>query len=220
VAALKAALEAAFLDSRLGGEYARITADQLSQLVEFGARLAERAQLFNLTRLTSPEEMAILHFLDTFFLSRILSPPAGTVIDIGTGPGVPGIPLAILRPDLLVTMIDGTGKKARFVQESVAALDLKNGRALQARAEEHLRSNRYGTGVLRAAVKPARLFEILAETGSPLESVVFMLGADGPRIASAIKSRRYRRLSAEPYRLPGQRKDRYLVVYQRKDNRR
>ncbi|MCD4726493.1 MAG: 16S rRNA (guanine(527)-N(7))-methyltransferase RsmG [Pirellulales bacterium] len=194
--------------------------DVKKRLIEFGVLLADRARLFNLTRLTSPKEMAVLHFLDTFHLSRVLDPSSGTVCDIGTGAGVPGIPLAIFRPDLQVTMIDGKAKKARFVAECIATLGLKNARALHERAEEHLRKNRYGAGVLRAAVKPVRMMEILSETRSPLELVVFMLGGDGDAIARTIKSSRYNPALLERYTLPGQRKERFLAGFQLKKKRR
>jgi 16S rRNA (guanine527-N7)-methyltransferase len=206
---LAAALDEAFGDAAPAPE-------QRDRLLSFGTLLADRARLFNLTRLTAPMDMAVQHFLDTHFLARFIHPAVTTVLDIGTGAGVPGIPLAILKPELLVTLIDGTGKKARFVQESIDALGLGNARAMQARAEEHLHKNRYHAGVLRASVKPVRMMEILSETRSPLGSVVFMLGSDGPRIARSLKSRRYKLTRLEPYRLPGRDKERYIAVFRKR----
>lgn len=209
---LAVAIDVAFYENPLA-------TDVKEQLIEFGVLLADRARLFNLTRLTSPKEMAVLHFLDTFHLSRVLNPSSGTVCDIGTGAGVPGIPLAILRPDLRVTMIDGKAKKVRFAEECIATLGLKNARALHERAEEHLRGTRYGAGVLRAAVKPARMMEILSETRSPLELVVFMLGGEGDAIARTIKSARYKPALLERYSLPGQQKERFLAGFMLKKKR-
>ena len=191
-------------------------AGQIDALLDFGVLLADRARLFNLTRLTKPDEMALLHFVDSYYLARSLNPRKKTVIDIGTGAGVPGIPLAILRPDLEVTLIDGTAKKAAFVAECIDALGLKNTRALQARAEEHLRRQRYGMGVLRAAVKVPRMLEILGEARAPLGAVCFMLGGDGPKIAKTARTHGYRLLPLEEYRLPGQERPRYLATFVRK----
>ena len=157
--------------------------------------------------------MAVQHFLDSHHLGRMIDPSVKTLLDIGTGAGVPGIPLAIMHPELKVTLIDGTGKKARFVQECIAALGLENTRALQARAEEHLRKNRYDAAVLRAAVKPPRMMEILSETRFPLRSVFFMLGSDGPGTARSLKARPYKLAGLRTYRLPGMRNDRTIAVF-------
>jgi len=188
---------------------------KLEKLLAFGTLLAEKARLFNLTRLTAPADMAVQHFLDTDHLARVLDPKLKTVLDIGTGAGVPGIPLAVMRPGIKVTLIDSTGKKARFVREAIAALGLRNARALQARAEEHLHRNRYDAAVLRAAVKPLRMMEILAETRCPLRSVIFMLGSDGAEVARALKAQPYRLTTLETYRLPGMRNDRTIAVFRK-----
>lgn len=210
---LEAAVAAAFQDSPLEKE-------QLERLLSFGVLLAERARCFNLTRLTAPEEMALLHFLDTFFLAQALSARTRSVLDIGTGAGIPGIPLAILRPEIQVTLIDGTGKKIAFVKEAIESLGLTNAAAFQLRAEEHLRRTRYGTAVLRASVKPVRMMEIMAECREPLQALVFMLGGDGKTVAKALRTPRYRLLSVEPYQLPGQHKERHIATFIRKMQKR
>jgi len=217
--ALAEAVKGAFgsLGSEIDGP--RPDVGQVDALLDFGVLLAERARLFNLTRLTEPDEMAILHFLDSYYLAMSLRPRKKTVIDIGTGAGVPGIPLAILRPDLEVTLIDGTAKKAAFVAECIEELGLKNARALQTRAEEHLHRERYGMGVLRAAVKVPRMLEILAEKRHPLGAVCFMLGGDGPKIAKTVRPRGYRLLPLEEYRLPGQERARFLATFVRRGQR-
>ncbi len=211
--ALADAVEGAFRTADAAVRGRRPDAGQIDALLDFGVLLADRARQFNLTRLTKPDEMAVLHFLDSYYLARSLKPRKKTVIDIGTGAGVPGIPLAILRPDLKVTLIDGTAKKAAFVAECIDALGLQNARALQTRAEEHLHRERYGMGVLRAAVKVPRMLEILAEKRYPLGAVCFMLGGDGPKIVKTARPHQYRLLPIEEYRLPGQDRPRYLATF-------
>lgn len=81
--------------------------------------------------------------------------PAGAaVIDVGTGGGMPGIPLAIARPDLRFTLLDATGKKVRFVADAIAALGLSNAAALQGRAElighDPSHRDRYDLAISRA----------------------------------------------------------------------
>lgn len=192
-------------------------------LIEFGTILADKARLFNLTRLTAPNDMAILHFLDTHFLAASLDRQVRTVIDIGTGAGIPGLPLAIMRPDLKVTLIDGTAKKVSFVKEAIQSLGLTNASAIHVRIEEHLRKSRfrYHAGVLRAAVKPAAMMEILKQTRSPLDQVIFMLGSEGRLIArkTAESAGRYKPVSMTPYNLPGQEKIRFIAAFRKKKKR-
>ena len=186
-------------------------------LAAYGTLLAEKSRTINLTRLTDPADMAVLHFLDTYQLTRVLDDRVRRVIDIGSGGGVPGLPLAILRPGIEVVLIDGTGKKVACLREFIAALGLENARAVHARAEEHFgdRENRYDLGVLRAAVKPERMMDILAQHRGPLEAVAFMLGSEGRLEARRAGGRTqwYRLEQIEPYRLPGRDKVRFVALF-------
>jgi len=102
-------------------------------------RVIEANRVFNLTRITAPADAAVQHYADS--LSLLAAPwiDAGgplTVLDVGTGAGFPAIPLAIVCCHWDITAIDGTGKKARFVAETAAALKLTNVRAGHARAAD------------------------------------------------------------------------------------
>lgn len=92
-------------------------------------------QTMNLTRITDRPAAEILHVGDALTLLPLL--PAGQlkVVDVGTGGGVPGIPLAIARPDLRVTLVEATQKKTRFLAATVQSLALDNVRVLAERAE-------------------------------------------------------------------------------------
>ena len=91
----------------------------------------------NLTRITEPAEMAHKHFLDSLAPARLgLLPERGAVLDVGSGAGFPGIPLAILRPELEWTLLDAQRKKVDFITMCVDRLGITNVRALQGRAEE------------------------------------------------------------------------------------
>ncbi len=96
--------------------------------------LRERNEHVNLTSITSPEGILTLHMLDSLTLVPHLG-DAGRIIDVGTGGGFPGIPLAVACPDREFTLIDGTQKKIRFVEEAIAALGIRNAQAIAARAE-------------------------------------------------------------------------------------
>jgi 16S rRNA (guanine527-N7)-methyltransferase len=107
---------------------------QADILWRYGVMLRERNAHVNLTSIVSPEGILTLHMLDSLSIAPHLG-DARRVIDVGTGGGFPGVPLAVACPQREFTLIDGTRKKIRFVAESVAALDIRNVQALAERAE-------------------------------------------------------------------------------------
>ena len=94
----------------------------------------------NLTRLTSPRDVAVKHFLDSLALLTVLTPPhKARVLDVGTGAGLPGLVLKIVRPDLRVSLMDGTAKKLQFCQAVTESLGLSDVETVHARAEESVK---------------------------------------------------------------------------------
>lgn len=92
----------------------------------------------NLTRITEPREAVIKHVLDSIIPWRLFS-GAKNVLDAGTGPGFPGIPLALILPETHFILAESTQKKARFVESVVEALGLANVEVIALRAEDILR---------------------------------------------------------------------------------
>ncbi len=88
----------------------------------------------NLTAITEPEAVILRHYADSLVLADLI-PEGATVADIGSGAGFPALPLAIARPDLRITAIDGTGKRVRYMQETAELLGLSSFTALTLRAE-------------------------------------------------------------------------------------
>ncbi len=88
---------------------------------------------YNLTAVRDPEEMVTKHLLDSAAVLPFVTGP--TVLDVGAGPGLPGLVLAILAPDLRVTLLDSNGKKVRFQRQAVMELGLANVSPVQARVE-------------------------------------------------------------------------------------
>ncbi|MBQ8398145.1 MAG: 16S rRNA (guanine(527)-N(7))-methyltransferase RsmG [Clostridia bacterium] len=88
----------------------------------------------NLTAITEPEAVILRHYADSLVLADLI-PAGASVADIGSGAGFPALPLAIARPDLRVTAIDGTGKRVRYMQETAELLGIDNFTALTLRAE-------------------------------------------------------------------------------------
>ncbi|MEE7548155.1 16S rRNA (guanine(527)-N(7))-methyltransferase RsmG [Xanthomonas sp. Kuri4-1] len=102
-------------------------------LLDYLALLARWNRTYNLTAVRDPREMVTRHLLDSLAMHPYLD--SGTLADLGTGPGLPGIPLAITRPRLQVTLVESNGKKARFLREAVRQLGLGNARVAESRAE-------------------------------------------------------------------------------------
>ncbi len=87
----------------------------------------------NLTRITGEAEAAVQHFADAMLLARFCDIPTdGRVIDVGTGAGFPGVPLALLRPDIHVTLMDASGKKTDFIRTALGH-ECSCGRAVRPR---------------------------------------------------------------------------------------
>lgn len=122
---------------------------------------------FNLTAIKDPGEVLIKHFLDSLSLLQVYASSEDIhLLDIGTGPGFPGLPLKIVRPDWKVTLIEATGKKTTFLQHIVDLLQLKDVEIIHGRAEDiaHKRGYRgtYDLVTARAVSSLAALLECSA----------------------------------------------------------
>lgn len=129
-----------------------LSSDQLDMFRLFANELAEWNQKFNLTTITDTEEVQVKHFLDSLVSLPLIAEELETtipiqrglhVVDVGTGAGFPGLPLKIVCPRFKLTLIDGTGKKIRFLSQLVKKLNLNNVEIVQGRAEELARQSRF-----------------------------------------------------------------------------
>lgn len=108
---------------------------QQQKLLTYVGLLQRWNKAFNLTAVREPEEMVVRHLLDSLAMLPWVS--AEPLLDIGTGAGLPGIPLAIAHPDMAVTMLDSNGKKTRFVKQAILELGLTNATVVQSRVEQY-----------------------------------------------------------------------------------
>lgn len=111
----------------------RLTDQQQQQLLDYVALLDKWNRTYNLTAVRDPLEMITRHLLDSLALLPWLD--HNELTDVGSGAGLPGIPLAIARPDLQVVSLDAVGKKIRFQQQAARQLKLQNFDACQTRVE-------------------------------------------------------------------------------------
>lgn len=114
----------------------------IEQLLKYQDALILWNKAYNLTAIRDPEEMLVKHLLDS--LSIIPHLPAGRLLDIGTGGGMPGIMIALCQPERECVLLDSNGKKIRFLKQFIADLRLPNVRAVQSRVEDQDNINTLG----------------------------------------------------------------------------
>lgn len=120
------------------GQQAGITinARQGGELIGYMDRLLEMNKQINLTRITDEEEFIKLHLLDSLTLLKLIKNEAAAILDVGTGGGFPGIPLAIMLEQAHITMLDSTRKKLNVIQQLADELNISNISIVHGRAEE------------------------------------------------------------------------------------
>ena len=114
----------------------------------------------NLTAITDPDAVDRLHFADSLACLLAPIPPSAAVLDVGAGAGFPGLPLKIARPDLRVTLLEATGKKARFLEHLATALSLDDVTVAAERAETFAGRDAYDVVVNRALASMPALLEL------------------------------------------------------------
>ncbi len=124
-----------------GQDIAQVQQDKLIQFIKL---MAKWNKVYNLTSIRQPEEMVTLHLLDSLVMLPFFTAESSEesshitkVLDVGTGGGIPGIPLAICLPQIDFVLLDARGKKIRFIQTAIAQLGLKNVTAVHARVEDY-----------------------------------------------------------------------------------
>ena len=186
---------------------------QLDTLWRYAHMLRERNEHVNLTSIVTPEGILTLHMLDSLSVAPHLG-DARRIIDVGTGGGFPGIPLAVAFPDRHFTLIDGTQKKIRFVAESIAALDIRNATAIAARAESYDGERNFDVVVARAVGSLADLVRDASGLLAPRGRLLAMKGKLADEELRAVP--RGWRTEAIALRVPGLDAERHLVTLSRR----
>ena len=143
-----------------------LTPQQEAMFEAYGRALADWNEHTNLTAITAPDDIRVRHFLDSLTVAKAANLSAGTrLIDVGAGAGFPGLPLAIVFPELQVTLLEATGKKIAFLDHVIQTIGITNANTLNARAEEagHMPDQRgaYDVVAARAVARLPSLLEYL-----------------------------------------------------------
>ncbi len=125
------------------------TDSQLKQLSVYLELLKKWNKTYNLTAITDVKKMVSYHVLDSLALVNKL-PQQGNCLDVGTGAGLPGIPLAIMLPESKWVLLDSNGKKTRFVQQAIAACSLTNVTVVHSRIQDYHADSSFDVIVSRA----------------------------------------------------------------------
>ncbi|MCC7327533.1 MAG: 16S rRNA (guanine(527)-N(7))-methyltransferase RsmG [Burkholderiales bacterium] len=192
-----------------------LTTEQRSRLLGFIALLVKWNRTYNLTAIRAPERMLTHHLLDALAVLPHLPQRAGLrVLDVGSGGGIPGIPLAIARPDWQVALADANHKKAAFLMQAAIELRLPNAQALAMRVENLKPAASYDVVISRAFADLATFAAAAAAQQAPHGLLVAMKGVHPEQEIAALPPE-MRVLAAPALTVPGLGAARHLVIMQR-----
>jgi 16S rRNA (guanine527-N7)-methyltransferase len=151
-----------------------VTAEQGAALEKFVALLLRWNEVYNLTGVRGADEVVDRHLVESFALRALIK---GTqVADVGSGGGLPGVPLAIAEPQRAFTLIESRAKRVRFLRHVVGELELKNTVVAHSRAEDLRVERPFDTVLARAVAPPAELLGVCRHLTAP-GSILLMLTA-------------------------------------------
>lgn len=200
------------LDAQLHGGLASlgITVDDSKQknLLDFLRLMEHWNRRINLTAIRNPSEMIVKHLLDSLSVQPHLQ--GSRLIDVGTGAGLPGVPLAIINPEKKFTLLDSNGKKTRFLVHVKSSLKLLNVDVVQARVEEYRPDHTYDAVLSRAF---ASLDDMIGNCKHLLDDQGVFLAMKGqvPEVELTALAPRVAQATVIPLHVPGLEDDRCLV---------
>ncbi len=185
---------------------------QISQLLAYLELLQKWNRAYNLTAIRDPLQMVTLHLLDSLSIVPFID--GNRIIDVGTGPGLPGIPLAICYPQKQFTLLDSNGKKTRFLQQVRQELALENIEVINGRVEQHAAGAGYEIVISRAFASLADMLHWCGDICSEEGAFLAMKGVY-PQEEIASMPKGFVLDTSHALRVPGCDAQRHLIVIQR-----
>ena len=177
-------------------------------LLKYLGELVIWNKAYNLTAVREPAEMVTRHLLDSLSVLPFVS---GRVLDAGSGAGLPGLPLAIAKPDVHVTLLDANGKKARFLRHAQRQLGLGNVDVVEERAEKHKPGTPYKGVISRAFASLREFLEATATLAGPDGQWLAMKGKLDPAELADVPPG-FKIMQTPRLTVPGLAEDRHLVI--------
>lgn len=183
--------------------------EQASRLIAYLVLLERWNRVYNLTAVREPERMVGLHILDSMTALPYIQGTA--VLDVGSGGGLPGLVLAMLRPDLNVTVVDAVAKKMRFCQQVIGELGLENASAVHSRVEQLRPRALFQTIISRAF---SSISQFVSLTRDHLEKDGRLIAMKGQHPEHEILDAKLgdARVDCYPVRVPGIDAERHIVT--------
>jgi 16S rRNA (guanine527-N7)-methyltransferase len=194
-----------------------VAPELLEQFATHARFVLQKNREVNLTAIVAPREMAAKHYLDSWKVTRFLGFFGKSVLDLGSGAGFPGIPIALAEREARFTLLDSTQKKTAVIEEGVALLGLKHVSVVWARGEDHLARTRHDTVLMRAVSSVRENVRTLRKVRHALKDLVMWKGPSWSREVRA-GEREAERLGFKldtvfEYKLPEEMGNRAIVVY-------
>ena len=188
---------------------------QVKQLNDYLELLVKWNKAYNLTAITNPQKMVAYHVLDSVAIINEI-PDRGLCLDVGTGAGLPGIPLAIMLPQSKWVLLDSNGKKTRFVQQAIASCGLSNVKVVQSRIQDYHADSSFDVIVSRAYSSVSDFVSSVAPIWQANTRLITMKTELSEAEKQSLDSAIYK-LEINQLQVPGIAEKRSLVTIQRQD---
>jgi 16S rRNA (guanine527-N7)-methyltransferase len=201
-----------FLQQALFDNQIDVSMETQEQFSAYLKLLDQWSRVHNLTAIRDPEEMIMLHILDSLSVNRFLQ--GKRVIDVGTGAGLPGIPLALVNPEKEFVLIDANSKKTRFLTQVVLELQIKNVTIVHTRAEDYHPEIGFDSVITRAFSSLKEMLEVTALLVNAKGEFLAMKGLYPEEEIQQVPDN-FRVMSVHAIRINGLNAERHLVCIEK-----